>query len=273
MTLGPLINPKNDKTLDLFVANPPHGLIISGPMGCGKTAIANILVRRINPLLKPVFVKPEENKMIGIDQVRELNSLMSRKSSGDLVTSVAIIAPADLMTEEAQNALLKTLEEPATGSMIILLARQVNTLLPTVMSRCKILKILPVSEVAASAHYEGYDPSEIKRAYILSRGYPEALTSILKNENENLTNGLNEAKNFLSASKFDRLCFAEDNKDRAGELVANLIIVTQAAIEQSPPANRLHKLIGIHKQARLAERQLAAKVNKKTVLSALALSL
>ena len=77
----------------------------------------------------------------------------------------------------------------------------------------------------------------------------------------------------LSASKFDRLCFAEDNKDRAGELVANLIIVTQAAIEQSPPANRLHKLIGIHKQARLAERQLAAKVNKKTVLSALALSL
>jgi DNA polymerase-3 subunit delta' len=84
-----------------------------------------------------------EKKEISIRQVRELEkALRFRSFSGG--RKVAIINPATLLNQAAQNALLKTLEEPPSGSLLILLATNSGPLLPTLRSRCLRLNFGPL---------------------------------------------------------------------------------------------------------------------------------
>lgn len=79
----------------------------------------------------------EAEKSIKIKQVRELQRLLSLKPySGKY--KIAIIPEAHLMTTEAQNALLKTLEEPSGQAILILTSPSEFLLLPTIISRCQI---------------------------------------------------------------------------------------------------------------------------------------
>lgn len=84
--------------------------------------------------------RPEDKKSIGIDQVRALVrelSLTSYMGAG----KAAIIQPADIMTTEAANSLLKTLEEPPGDTLLILVADRVGRLPATVFSRCQRIEI------------------------------------------------------------------------------------------------------------------------------------
>jgi len=58
---------------------------------------------------------------------------------------VAVLRPADAMTEETANCLLKTLEEPPPNSLLILIVSNLARLLPTIVSRCQILRFRPLS--------------------------------------------------------------------------------------------------------------------------------
>lgn len=83
-----------------------------------------------------------QKREISIEQVRELQHRLSFRSlSGK--SKIAIIDPAQLMNYHAQNALLKTLEEPPQGSVIILIARHIGEVIPTVLSRCLHLAFTP----------------------------------------------------------------------------------------------------------------------------------
>ena len=85
-----------------------------------------------------------QKKEISIEQIRELQHRLSFRSlSGK--SKVAIIDPAQLMNYHAQNALLKTLEEPPGGSIIVLIARHIGGVIPTVLSRCLHLAFTPPS--------------------------------------------------------------------------------------------------------------------------------
>ncbi|MQF64505.1 DNA polymerase III subunit delta' [SAR202 cluster bacterium AC-409-J13_OGT_754m] len=85
---------------------------------------------------------------IGIDQIRELQHKLNLKPF-EGAFRVTIFDDAERMTEEASNALLKTLEEPPSQSLLILLSSQETQLLPTIKSRCIKLKFnpLPVKEI------------------------------------------------------------------------------------------------------------------------------
>lgn len=144
----------------------PHAVLLIGAAGVGKRATAVWLAaRRLArgdeapplpgyPAEKPEhpdlhWVVPEEDKRtIGIDQVRELVgelSLTSYEGRG----KVAVIEPADVMTDNAANSLLKTLEEPPGDTLMILIADRVAGLPATVFSRCQRLTIpVPPEEVA-----------------------------------------------------------------------------------------------------------------------------
>ncbi|WP_421247323.1 DNA polymerase III subunit delta' [Aeromonas jandaei] len=76
-----------------------------------------------------------ESKTIGVEAIRDTcNRLQGSAQLGR--GKVVIIPDAERMTESAANALLKTLEEPAGDSLLILIASQVSRLLPTILSRC-----------------------------------------------------------------------------------------------------------------------------------------
>ena len=91
-----------------------------------------------------LYVKPEGNS-IKIEQIRELQKKIQEKP---IISSkkVYIIDDADLMTKEAQNCLLKTLEEPPEFATIILIGSNKNAFLTTIKSRCIILHFKPIAD-------------------------------------------------------------------------------------------------------------------------------
>ena len=84
----------------------------------------------------------EDKKSIGIAQVKQGISFLQEKPLS-LSTKILIISRADLLTPDAQNAMLKILEEPPLYALILLLTKTENSLLPTVVSRCRKFKANP----------------------------------------------------------------------------------------------------------------------------------
>ena len=82
----------------------------------------------------------EPNPSITIKQIREIEKFLSKKPYQKNL-NICLIKQADKLTIPAQNALLKTLEEPPKNSLIILLAKNENQLLETITSRCQIIQL------------------------------------------------------------------------------------------------------------------------------------
>lgn len=147
----------------------PHALLLCGPAGLGKRALAEAFVRarlcgaprdgracgqcRACRLLAAgthpdrMLVTLEVNEKTGklrkeilVDQIRALSARLTMASQLN-GWQVAVIDPADAMKLAAQNALLKTLEEPTAASLIVLVSDAPSELSPTVRSRCQRIDI------------------------------------------------------------------------------------------------------------------------------------
>lgn len=144
----------------------------------------------------------EEKNLIKIDQIRALEDDIARKP---IVSNkkVYVISDAKYMTEEAQNCLLKTLEEPPKYANIILVTSNENSLLPTVQSRCIKIKFSKLSNEdlrkirpdLTDAELEILDGS-LKGIEDISNKIDEyqKIDNIVSNlQNDNLINVLNNA--------------------------------------------------------------------------------
>lgn len=93
-----------------------------------------------------IYVSHEKPNSIGVDDIRaQVNNDVAIKPYSSKY-KVYIISEAEKMTPQAQNAILKTLEEPPAYAVIILLVSNINTLLPTILSRCVVLNMKPVRD-------------------------------------------------------------------------------------------------------------------------------
>lgn len=108
---------------------------------------------------------------IGIDQVRRVVSTVGRKPYR--LRHVVVIDEADRCTAEAQNAFLKTLEDPPENAVFILISAQPEALLPTVLSRCSVVKFLRLQReiiVSELTNRHGVPVSEAKVLAVLAEG-------------------------------------------------------------------------------------------------------
>ncbi len=137
---------------------------------CGECSACRRIARRIHPDF--TLIEPGENGSIRIDAVRAvIDSTAFRPFEAR--RRVVVFDEADALVEDAQNALLKTLEEPPSGSVIVLVTAQPGTLLPTVRSRCPIVRFGPLApaDVAAWLIREaGLTEDEARAAAVVSRG-------------------------------------------------------------------------------------------------------
>ena len=159
------------------LARMPHALLLTGMAGVGKTAFADAMTaallcqKKINTFAcgachaclqfkarvhpNVIWVEPEKpTAAIKVDQIRALNEFIQQSSlQGEY--RVAIITPADNLNLAAANALLKTLEEPASGALILLIHHQRLPLLATIKSRCQRLSFPTPNRQQALAFLKG----------------------------------------------------------------------------------------------------------------------
>ncbi len=121
----------------------------SGPEGRRKKAEEILGFRPEDQVNNPDFLFLESAGSLGIEEVRNLQRFLKLKPYGG-ERKFVFISEAQALTEEAQNALLKTLEEPAESSSLILTAPDYDLLLPTIVSRCETIQLPAASQINLS---------------------------------------------------------------------------------------------------------------------------
>ena len=109
-----------------------------GPDGCGRCAACRRVADGMHPDLH-LLGATGAKEQIQVEPTRELISALHLHSV-EGGAKVAIVDPADRMNRETANTLLKTLEEPPRNTTLILVARERSLLLPTIVSRCQVVR-------------------------------------------------------------------------------------------------------------------------------------
>ncbi len=143
-----------------------HAMLFVGPPGIGKAVVARSLAARVlcsgatppcgecdrcrqveagsHPDVRFVAVS-EGKKEIGVDTARDIKSFIQLRGVGG-AGKVVVIDDADRLSIAAQNALLKTLEEPPGRALLMLVSGNPGELLPTVRSRCQRIVFHPLGD-------------------------------------------------------------------------------------------------------------------------------
>jgi len=119
-----------------------HGYVFFGPRMVGKRTLALNLANYLEGngfslpklLIDATVIEPDENGTIGIDAIRDLKQFLWQRPNLSLYRT-AIINDAELLTTEAQNALLRIAEEPPPSTLLILITSDPGGLAPTLSSR------------------------------------------------------------------------------------------------------------------------------------------
>ena len=176
-----------------------------GPTGVGKTLTALTFTKALNCKIGQLdscnrcsscrkidhlnhpdvrVITPEEGS-IKIEQIRDLKREAGYKLF-EGKKKIWIIEQADKLTLEAANSLLKVLEEPPPDVVFILISETQEKLLPTILSRCEIIRFFPLSSKALHSIIAAYLPPDSPKANLikkLARGRVGEVLSLIKDEN------------------------------------------------------------------------------------------
>lgn len=221
--------------------NVAHAYIFAGPKGVGKMAIAERLAGALLEILGSIhgstptalrahpdfyhIERPVEEteggrkRDISINVIRELAHRMSLTAVYG--TKVAIIEEADAMTTEAQNALLKTLEEPSGHAVIILVTDDIENILPTIRSRSVPLAFARVRTEALELELQkrGTSPEMAHEIGLRSLGRPGVALRLTDSEAfQALKDAEAKIRAFLAESKAKKIATAgKMGKDTGSE--------------------------------------------------------
>ncbi len=188
----------------------PHAVLLSGPEGLGKRQFAEQFAESLlchdNDenggacgkcrgclLLKagshPDFkrIEPEEaGKAIKVDQVRALSSFTVLSAQFDHGYKVVLIGPAENMNRASANSLLKTLEEPADNTILILLTSAPQRLLATIRSRCQRLNFIAPDYATATQWLNTQSVTNPQQWLEIADGAPLAALDLFNHDDESI---------------------------------------------------------------------------------------
>lgn len=124
-----------------------HAIIIDGKKGIGKASFAKNLALEILNQSQPdllIIAKEADKKEISVDKIRLIADFVNQTSAA-AKSKFIIIDSACQLNKSSSNALLKILEEPRDNNFLILISHNQNKILPTIKSRCQIIKAPPFS--------------------------------------------------------------------------------------------------------------------------------
>lgn len=282
-----------------------HAYIIEGDAGMGKKTLVDAIA---NYLLCPnskdgqicgecadcvqfvsgnhpdvVYVKPSKKTGYGVDDIRKqvLDTVNIKPYQNQY--KIYIIASADLVNPQAQNILLKTIEEPPKYALFFLTTENKQKLLETVLSRCSQLKVHPLSDEEMAEFAQKRGLAGVESFFSFAQGNAGRLVSlmqaeefqIIKRDMENLLN------NFINSSEHDIIemigILSEYEENLAEALNVLQILVRdrlKSSFEQRRFLDRMptcstagqKKCYALALNIFNAKNQLASNVNKKLII-------
>ena len=292
-----LLHPKTAAQLDAVRADPQGSVIFHGKHGIGKATAARELASLLNcagdmptqcsncrqiavgNFPDFIWVHRGDKASISIELVRGLTAALSLRPYRANAVRVVVIDEAHLLTHEAQNALLKLLEEPPPATLILLLAEHPEALLLTVRSRCKSVAFgMPSERCVAAMLVETAGLPGPKAAQLAgaSAGLPGTALSLAAHpaEAQALMELNGNAESVAGESLFERLLLAAKlastgaDLERFGEALHRRIIARLTAGEID--ANNASGWLDALERFRI---QLGAKVSARVALERLMLEL
>ncbi len=281
-----ILHPRTELGLKQMADNQSQAVLIAGAKGSGKAAaalyLAQMLLRNQNLENYPYLLRiAPANKTISIDEIRSINDFLKRKTVGkNSLRRVIIIEDADTMTTEAQNSLLKNLEEPPADTAVILTASDSQALLATIRSRVQTIEVLPLSlDVLKTTLGKEHEVKLIEQAYYISDGRAGLALALLDNDQEHeLLAAINEAKNLLKANRYERLALINqlNEPSKVNVLLEGLLCITKSGLKlatSSGDAVRSKTYLNLVSAVNNAQKQIAKNVSTKLVLTNLFLSI
>lgn len=237
-----ILHPVTEQAMAHTLARPAHALLLSAPSGAGKSAVALWLAGQLLQLPDTAdlgnaaglhIVRATDGKPLSIDDIRGVQHFLSlRPASAATISRVVLIEDAHELGHEAQNALLKTLEEPPAAAVIILTTRNEQLLLPTIRSRVEHLP-LRLPDNAALADYftkQGHDADTVKQALLMGGGLPGLVQALLESDEQHpLREAARLARDILQKTTFERLALVDGLSKQRPLAADTLFILEQMA--------------------------------------------
>jgi DNA polymerase III subunit delta' len=216
-----------------------HAWLLKGPAGIGKINLALVFANRLLRNTEPKDVPPpldataagtamrarhapadrdpdlhwlfpeQDKRTISVDQIRDVTQALALKGFRGRAKAV-IVEPAESMTPAAANALLKTLEEPAAQTYLLLISHQPDRLLPTIRSRCQTLIVAPPSEAVVADWLHLADDPRRDALLLLSGRAPLQAFELLSDSKYGVISELEDKLNLLYHGRLDARSLAEE---------------------------------------------------------------
>ena len=235
-----VLNPHTAQQINAVIARPTHAIALAGPAGSGKLSIATSLIEIILSLDPGKFelyayglvLRPPEGKAIGIEAVRELEHFLSLKvPTNTAYNRAVIIEDGHKLTVEAQNALLKVLEEPPAGTILLITVSHPQSLLPTIRSRLQIVNVQApaIEDLQVFFTAKGIEPTRVQQAFTMTGGLPGLMQALLQNTDHPLLVATKFARELLGMSTFERVAMVDELAKQKQQALDVVFILQQMA--------------------------------------------
>ncbi|HYF96966.1 MAG TPA: hypothetical protein VD947_02900 [Patescibacteria group bacterium] len=245
---GLLLHSRTKASVEQIINNPLHAIGIEAEAGSGKKHlslyIASQIIQVKNILSYPYLLTIDCNdSKIGIEDMRSAIEFLSLKIPGNKkYKRCLIIWSLEKLGLEAQNSLLKSLEEPPADTIIIVTTTAKKNLLPTTASRMSWLSVVPVDLKASMGYFsDEYDADKVIRSYNIADGKVGMMVNLLDNSGGQAFIGyIEKVKVLLRMDRFGRLQGIDAlTKDKDFDLA--IFLLALAKVYQSAIKGEINK--------------------------------